>query len=164
MKTNILVIMALIASIALLSTAIPYANAALVPSTVEIIGVCGLLIAPPGTIDYGVLAPNEVSTPDRTLQITNTGNVQADVDVRGTNWRVVTPTEIPNAMLVSATHYSLASGQAYDSKIALTGTDTQLTTLTALQQKNTFWQLKATLNDPNAVGPATQVVTLTGQC
>ncbi|HYY67061.1 MAG TPA: hypothetical protein VE572_01800, partial [Nitrososphaeraceae archaeon] len=63
MKTNILVIMALIASIALLSTAIPYANAALVPSTVEIIGVCGLLIAPPGTIDYGVLAPNEVSTP-----------------------------------------------------------------------------------------------------
>ena len=162
--TKLLVAIPLIASIGLLSTAIPYANAALVPSTVEIIGVCGLLIAPPGTIDYGVLAPNELSTPDRTLQITNTGNVQADVDVRGTNWRVVTPTEIPNAMLVSATHYSLASGQAYDSKIALTGTDTQLTTLTALEQKSTFWQLNATLNEAAAVGVAEQTVTLTEQC
>jgi hypothetical protein len=165
MKTNVLAIMALIASIGLLSTAIPYAHAVDVPSTAVIIGVCGLTAIPPA-ISYESsdpipdLSPDEESL-DETLQITNTGNVQASVLVRGTAWSTAT---IPNAMLVSATHYSLTPGQAYGSKTALTGTDTQLTTLTALQQQNTFWQLKATLNDPNAVGPATQLVTLTGSC
>lgn len=159
MKTNILVIMALIASTALLSTAIPYANALDVPSTATILGVCGLVTVPTA-ISYGVLAPDAESS-DQTLQITNTGNVQASVLVKGTAWSTAT---ISNAMLVSATHYSLTSGQPYGSKTALTGTDTQLTTLNGLQQKNTLWQLKATLNDPTAVGPATQVVTLTGQC
>jgi hypothetical protein len=158
-KTKLLAIVPLTATIVLLSTAIPYAHAVDVPSTATIIGVCGLTTLPTA-INYGVLAPDAESS-DQTLQITNTGNVQASVLVRGTAWSTAT---IPNAMLVGATHYSLTPGQAYGSKTALTGTDTQLTTLTALQQQNTFWQLKATLNDPNAVGPATQVVTLTGQC
>jgi hypothetical protein len=160
MKTNVLVIAALIASIGLLSTAVPAAHAVDVTSTATILEVCGLTTIPPA-ISYGPLAPNQESS-DQTLQINNTGNAQADVLVRGTDWSI--PLVSPNAMLVGATHYSLTSGQAYGTKTALTGTDTQLTTLTALQQQNTFWQLKATLNDPNAAGPATQVVTLTGQC
>jgi hypothetical protein len=159
MKTNILVIVTSIASVLLFSTGVPYAHALDVPSTATILGVCGLVTVPTA-ISYGVLAPDAESS-DQSLQITNTGNVQASVLVRGTGWSTAT---IPNAMLVSATHYSLTSGQSYGSKTALTGSDTQLTTLTALQQKNTLWQLKATLNDPTAVGPATQVVTLTGQC
>jgi hypothetical protein len=159
MKTIVWAIMASIASIGLLSATIPYAHALDVPSTATILGVCGLTTIPPA-ISYGVLAPNAESS-DQTLQITNTGNVQATVLVRGTAWSTAT---ISNAMLVGATHYSLTSGQAYGSKTALTSTDEQFTTLTALQQRNTFWQLKATLNDPTAVGPATQVVTLTGQC
>jgi hypothetical protein len=164
LKTKFIAIIALIASIALLCNAIPYAHAqeTEVPSTVEIIGVCGLL-TDPLALDYGFLAPNDESTPDRTLELTNTGNVQTDVLVRGTNWNVVTPTAIPNAMPVSATHYSLTSGQAYGSKTALTAADTQLTTLSGLQVQNTFWQLKATLNEP-AVGVATQTVTLTIEC
>jgi hypothetical protein len=160
MKTNVLVTVALIASTGLLSTAIPYAHALDVPSTATILGVCGLVTVPTA-ISYGVLAPNAESS-DQTLQIANTGNAQANVLVMGSDWSI--PLVSPNAMLVSATHYSLTSGQSYASKTALTGTDTQLTTLTALQQKNTFWQLKATLNDPAAVGPTTQIVTLTGQC
>jgi hypothetical protein len=159
MKTNILVITALIASIGLLSTAIPYAYALDVPSTATILGVCGLTTVPT-TINYGVLAPDAESS-DQTLQIRNTGNVQATVLVKGTDWSTAT---ILNAMPVTATHYTLTSGQSYASKTALTGSDTQLTTLTALQNKNTFWQLRATLSDPTAVGPTTQVVTLTGQC
>jgi hypothetical protein len=163
MKTNVLVIAALIASIGLLSTAIPAAHAVDVPSTATIIEVCALEVTtiPPAISYTPALAPNQVSS-EQTLQISNIGNVQEDVLVRGTDWSI--PLVSSNAMLVSATHYSLASGQAYESKTALTGTDTQLTTLTALQQQNTFWQLKATLNDPNAAGEATQVVTLTGQC
>jgi hypothetical protein len=159
MKTNLIAILALIATIGLLSTAIPSAHALNVPSTATILGVCGVVTVPVA-ISYGVLAPNAESS-DQTLQITNTGNAQASVLVMGTDWSVPL---ISNAMLVSATHYSLTSGQSYASKTALTGSDTQLTTLTALQQKNTFWQLKATLNDPASVGPTTQVVTLTGQC
>jgi hypothetical protein len=153
-------ILAAIITIGLLSMAVPYVHAQVnVPSTATIFGVCGLVTVPTA-INYGILAPNAESS-DQTLQITNTGNVQTNVLVRGTDWSIPL---ISNAMLVGATHYSLTSGQAYGSKTALTGTDTQLTTLTALQQKNTFWQLKATLNDPTAVGPTTQVVTLTGQC
>jgi hypothetical protein len=162
MKTNILVIVTSIASVMLLSTAIPYALAqqqATVPSTAVIIGVCGVLTAP-GAINYGPLAPNATST-DQTLQIRNTGNAQETVVVRGTDWNSTTSS---NALLVSATHYSLTSGQAYNSKTALTNSDAQLTTLNALQTQNTFWQLRATLNDPSTVGPVTQVVTLTGQC
>jgi len=163
MKTNVLAIAALIASIGLLSTVIPAAHAVDVTSTVEILPVCGLL-TDALAIDYGILAPNAESTPDRTLQITNTGNVQEAVLVRGTDWSTISLPTISNAMLVSATHYSLTSGQAYGSKTALTAADTQLTTLTPSQAQNTFWQLKATLNNPATVGAATQTVTLTGQC
>lgn len=160
MIAKLMPIVAAVTTIGLLSMAVPYVHAqSSVPSTATVIGVCGLVTVPTA-IDYGVLAPNAESS-DQTLQITNTGNVQATVLTRGTDWSI--PLNL-NAMLVSATHYSLTSGQAYGSKTALTGTDTQLTTLTALEQKNTFWQLRATLNDPTVVGLTTQVVTLTGQC
>jgi hypothetical protein len=159
MKTNLIVIIALIAAIGLLSTTIPYAHALDVPSTATILGVCGL-VPVPTAMSYGVLAPNAESS-DQTLQLTNTGNAQSAVLVRGTDWSIPL---VSNAMLVSATHYSLTSAQSYASKTALTGTDTQLTTLTALEQENSFWQLKAVLNDPASVGPTTQIVTLTGQC
>jgi hypothetical protein len=164
MKTNVLVIMALIASMALLSLAIPYAHAVDVTSTATILPLCGVETVPlPTTIVYDSLAPYTESS-DQPLQIVNPGNVQATVFVRGTDWSSVTLPTIPNVMLVSATHYSLTSGQSYDSKTALTGSDTQLTTLTALQQKTTLWQLRTTLNDATFVGPAKQVVTLTGSC
>ena len=106
------------------------------------------------------MEPNATST-DQTLQIRNTGNAQESVLVRGTDWSSANST---SALLVSATHYTLTSGQAYDSKTALTKSDTQFTTLTNNQVRNTFWQLKATLNVPSTVGPVTQTVTLTGQC
>jgi hypothetical protein len=147
---------------ALLSTAIPYAHAVDVTSTATILPLCGFeILSVPPTITYGPLPPYTESS-DQPLRISNPGNVQTNVLVRGTDWSSG-PTN-PNVMLVSATHYSLTSGQSYASKTALTGSDTQLTTLTALQQKETLWQLRTTLNDINFVGPATQVVTLTGQC
>lgn len=154
-------LVAIFAGIALIATtAIPAAHAQVaVPSTATILGVCGVTPVPTA-INYGVLAPGAASS-DQTLQLTNAGNVQATVLVKGTDWSTATSS---TAMLVGATHYSLTSGQSYDSKTALTGSDAQLTTLNALQSKNTFWQLTATLNDPTAVGPAEQIVTLTGQC
>ena len=159
MNTNTLVILALIASIGVLSTTIPYAHAVDVPSTATILGVCGI-VPVPTAISYGILPPDATSS-DQTLQISNTGNAIETVLVKGTDWASATSA---TALLVSATHYTLTSGQSYSSKTALTGSDVTLTTLNALQQKNTFWQLKATLNDPATVGPVTQTVTLTGQC
>jgi hypothetical protein len=159
MNTNTLVILALIASIGVLSTTIPYAHAVDVPSTATILGVCGI-VPVPTAISYGILPPDATSS-DQTLQISNTGNAIETVLVKGTDWASATSA---TALLVGATHYTLTSGQSYSSKTALTGSDVTLTTLNALQQKNTFWQLKATLNDPATVGPVTQTVTLTGQC
>lgn len=154
-------LVAIFASIALIATTtIPAAHAQVsVPSTATILGVCGVTPVPPA-INYGILAPGAASS-DQTLQLTNAGNVQATVLVKGTDWSTATSS---TAMLVGATHYSLTSGQSYESKTALTGSDTQLTTLSPVTPKNTFWQLTATLNDPTAVGPAEQIVTLTGQC
>ena len=159
MNTNTLVITVVIASIGVLSTAIPYAHAIDVPSTATIIGICGV-VTTPGAINYGALAPNATST-DQTLQIRNTGNAKETVFVRGTPWSSANST---SALLVSATHYTLTSGQAYASKTALTSSDVQFTTLNNNQASNIFWQLRATLNDPSTVGPVTQTVTLTGQC
>ena len=149
-----------IASVVLLSTAIPYANAQTsVPSTATILAICGI-VPTPGAINYGTLAPNATST-DQTLQIRNTGNARETMFVRGTPWSSANST---SALLVSATHYTLTSGQAYGSKTALTSSDTQFTTLNNNQVRDIFWQLRATLNDPATVGPVTQVVTLTGTC
>ncbi len=160
MQTNILVIITSIASVLLLSTAIPYANAQTnVPSTATILGVCGVATIP-ATINYGTLAPNATST-DQTLQMRNPGNAKETIFVRGTDWSSANST---SALLVSTTHYTLVSGQDYDSKRVLTSSDLQFTTLTNNQVRNTFWQLRATLNDPSTVGPVTQTVTVTGQC
>jgi len=162
LNAKFIAIFAIIATIVISSigTITPQAHAVDVTSTATILGVCGLATAPPAIAYLPPLAPNAESS-EQTLTISNTGNAQASVTVRGTAWNTAT---ITNAMLVGATHYSLTSGQSYASKTALTGSDTALTTLNALQLKDTFWQLKATLNDPAAVGPATQVVTLTGTC
>lgn len=160
MKIQFVAIVAIIGTIGLSSIMIPQAHAQVsVPSTATILGVCGLAATPPA-IDYGVLAPNAEST-DKTLQITNTGNAQANVLVKGTDWSTAS---IVNAMPVGATKYSLSSGQSYDSKTAMTTSDTELTTLNAVQSKNTYFQLKIILSDPSSIGPTTQTVTLTGQC
>jgi hypothetical protein len=161
MKLRFIAIVAVIATLGVSAIAIPQAHAqTTVPSTAVILPTCGLLAAPP-TLAYGDLAPNEVSA-ERNLQITNTGNAQASVSVRGTNWVLVADTGI-NAMPVGATHYSTSSG-SYDSKTALTTENVQFLTLTAVQAQNTFWQLRATLSDDAIVGATTQTVTLTGTC
>lgn len=158
MNAKIIPIIASIAAAGLLPAVIPAAHAVNVPSTATILGVCGLAVTPPA-IDYGVLAPGAVSS-QQTVELTNTGNVQAAVLVRGTDWSTAS---IANAMPVTATRYSLASGD-YASKTALTGIDEQLTNLTPLESRNTYWQLSVILSDPAAVGPTTQVLTVTERC
>jgi hypothetical protein len=162
MKLRFIAIVAVIATLGVSAIAIPQAHAqeTTVPSTATILGVCGLATVPPA-INYGTLAPNQVSA-ERNLQISNTGNAQASVSVRGTNW-VLVENVATNAMPVGATHYSTSSG-SYDSKTALTTENAQFLTLTALQTQNTFWQLRAALSDPAIVGATTQTVTLTGTC
>jgi hypothetical protein len=161
MKLQFITIVAVIATLGLSAIAIPQAHAqTTVPSTAIILGTCGLVTAPPA-LDYGSLAPNQVSA-ERNLDISNTGNAQASVSVRGTNWVLVANTGT-NAMPVGATHYSTSSG-GYDSKTALTTENAQFTTLTALQTQRTFWQLQAALSSPAIVGATTQTVTLTGTC
>jgi hypothetical protein len=142
---------------------IPSASAVDVTGTVTLLGVCGVTPVTGSPIVYGVVAPYTESS-DQTLSITNPGNVQSSISVKGTAWNAVAgPTGV---MLVGSTHYTTSSAQPYSSKTALTGTDASLTTLTPLQTKNSFWQLKTDLVSGNAdfVGAATQTVTLTASC
>jgi hypothetical protein len=163
LKTKIMSIVAIVATLALISTAIPAAHAQVqsqpVEGTVTIVEVCGMLVSPIA-INYGTLAPNAEST-DQTVNVQNTGNAEEDVAVSGTPWSTLTS---PQAMLVGATHYSITSGQAYATKTALAATDAPLTTLVAAQAVDSFWQLKVVLNDQGASGLATQTVTFTGTC
>lgn len=64
---------------------------------------------------------------DKTLTITDAGNVQAAITVKGTAWDGVLGGS--GVMLTGATHYSMTTGQAYGSKTALTGSDASITTL-----------------------------------
>jgi hypothetical protein len=162
MKTKIMSaipLVARVASLGLITTAIPAAHAQEVTSTATILGVCGLVPTPP-TIVYGSLAPNAESA-DQTVALANTGNVQGTISVRGSDWSDVL---FSDAMIVGATHYSLSSGQAYSAKTALTGTDAQLTTIDPVTTVNTYWQLKAVLNQPTALGATIQTVTFTSAC
>jgi hypothetical protein len=153
-------LVAIFASIALIATTtIPAAHAQEVTSTAIILGVCGLVPTPP-TIVYGSLAPNAESA-DQTVALANSGNVQGTVSVRGSDWSSALFTD---AMLVDATHYSLSSGQAYSAKTALTDTDAELTTIDPLTTVDTYWQLKAVLNEPTVVGEVIQTVTFTNAC
>lgn len=163
MKTRIMSaipLVAIFAGIALIATTtIPAAHAQVVTSTAIIIGVCGL-VPTPIAIVYGSLTPNAESA-DQTVALTNAGNVQGTVSVRGSDWSGALSQQ---AMLVGATHYSLSSGQAYDAKTALTSTNAQLTTINPLATVNSYWQLKATLEDETTVGEVVQTVTFTSAC
>lgn len=158
---KIIPIVAIIATIVVVSTTIPaaYAQDATVESTATILAVCGAATVPL-TIDYGILAPNQESA-DESLAISNTGNTDASMSLSGTDWNTAT---ITSAMLVSATHYSLTAGVEYDDKTALSGTPAEVTTLGPLGSADTFWQLRAVLNDPAATGLALQTVTVSATC
>lgn len=139
------------------------AFAADVLGTVTLLGVCGVTPTVGSPIVYGILAPYTESS-DRTLTITNLGNVQAAIKVKGVDWDGVLGGT--GVMLTGATHYSMTSGQAYGSKTTLTGSDVSLTTLNPLQIKNSFWQLKTDLTPTHAdfIDEAVQTVTLTADC
>jgi hypothetical protein len=152
-------LVAVFVTLGLLTTTIPAAHAQTVTSTATILGVRGL-VPTPLAIVYGSLTPNAESA-DQTLALLNSGNVGAVVSVRGTHWSTL---EFPDAMLVGATRYSLEAGQAYATKIHLTDTDAALTTIAPVTTVNTYWQLKAVLNQDVAVGPAIQTLTFTTSC
>jgi hypothetical protein len=128
-----------------------------IPSTVTILGICGAL-ADPATIDYGTLAPNDISSEESVTLMNTLGNVPSDVDVSGTNWR-----DVGDVMNVGTTHYSTSSG-SYGSKTPLSTTPANLVTIPATQSSATFWQLQAILSNPVFIGPAVQTVTLTVTC
>jgi hypothetical protein len=87
------------------------------------------------------------------------GNAPSDVEVSGNNWQGAGAT----VMNVGTTHYGTSSG-AYGSKTALSTTASDLVTVPAVQNRDTFWQLQAVLSNPTYVGPAAQTVTLTVTC
>jgi hypothetical protein len=143
--------------------ALPGASAIDVQGTVTLLGICGVTPTVGSPIVYGILAPYTEST-DKTLTITNAGNVQAAITVKGTAWDGVLGGS--GVMLTGATHYSMTASQAYASKTALTGSEASLTTLNPLQIKNSFWQLKTDLTPAHAdfIDEAVQTVTLTAGC
>jgi hypothetical protein len=143
--------------------ALPSASAIDVQGTVTLLGICGVTPTVGSPIAYGILAPYTESS-DKTLTITNAGNVQSAITVKGTAWDGVLGGS--GVILVGATHYTMTTGQAYASKTALTGSDAALTTLNPLQIKNSIWQLKTDLTPAHVdfVDQAVQTVTLTAGC
>lgn len=156
---------------ALVSGTIPSAYAQVtVPGSVSVNPVCGINTNPQGaSLVYGTLTPGvegdrgQQST-DQPLVIRSTGNIAPQVLARGTAWSSTAPA-YSDAMLVSRTHFSTTSGTAYDSKTALTLSNTPLiASLTPGTPVTTYWQLEATLNRADASGTLLQTVTLTALC
>jgi hypothetical protein len=160
-----------LAATALVSIVIPNAYAQVsVPSSVTVNAVCGINTNPAGaTLAYGTLTPGVEGdrgqqSADQPLVIRSTGNTPPQVLARGTHWSSTTPA-YSDAMLVSATHYTATSGTPYDSKTALTLSNTPIiNSLTPGNPVTTYWQLEATLNQADASGTLRQTVTLTAVC
>lgn len=162
---------AALAAATLVSVAIPNAYAQVnVPSSVTVNAVCGISTNPAGaTLAYGTLTPGVEGdrgqqSADQPLVVRSTGNTPPQVVVRGTHWSSTTPA-YSDAMLVSATHYTTTSGTPYNSKTALTLSNTPIiNSLTPGSPVTTYWQLEATLNQADATGTLRQTVTLTAVC
>jgi hypothetical protein len=160
-----------LAATALVSIMIPNAYAQVsVPSSVTVNAVCGINTNPAGaTLAYGTLTPGVEGdrgqqSADQPLVIRSTGNTGTQVLARGTHWSSTTPA-YSDAMLVGTTHYTGTSGTPYDSKSALTLSNTPIiNSLSPGSPVTTYWQLEATLNQADAAGTLRQTVTLTAVC
>lgn len=127
---------------------------------VNSIGTCGLSFPDGSSVDYGTLSPDQLSS-EITLNMTNTGNITALLEVRGTDWKDVPSNVIMN---VNRTHYSMEPGLPYSSNVSLESFDKTVTASflpsTLLQ---TFWQLEAILNQVFS-GNVSQTMDFTVSC
>jgi len=130
--------------------------------TLTILGTCGLTFVGGNTIAYDGLEPGQTST-EKILSVQNTGTVPSNVLVSGLDW--VDDTQV-TVMLTGTTAYSNNTGD-YASKTSLSGTPTQILDTTQYLPDTpvqTFWQVLATLVNPDFVGSLTQEMTFTVDC
>jgi len=124
---------------------------------------CGIAFVGSSVINYGDLLPGDTSA-EKTLTLDNTGNTDANVALRGTDWLDSSATIQMN---VGNTKFLTTSG-TYASKTPLTLIDQPIDAvdpiLTPAVNRDMFFQLQANLINPGFTGAATQTKTFTATC
>lgn len=126
-----------------------------------ILGSCGITFPDGNVVDYGPLLPNSLSV-ETELNMTNTGSVNATLDVAANNWKDISNNDV---MLASVTHFNVTAAQGYGNNTGLEAFDQILTGVFDPDiVLSTFWQILATLINPSFTGSATQTMNFTVTC
>jgi len=135
---------------------------------VTIVGACEVVAS--GGMAYGSLSPLTGASSEQTVNLSNSGNLDSDTLVAGTDWDQSTPAGVVE-MLVGTTHFSLASDNSQDgydnNKTPLTNTPVTLTTVSGQATATpTFWQLEVLLESGASgfEGAIQQTVTFSFSC
>lgn len=126
-----------------------------------ILGSCGIAFPDGNVVNYGPLLPNSLSV-ETELNMTNTGSVNATLDVAANNWKDSSNNDV---MVVNATHFNVTAGLGYATNTELQAFDQTLTgVFDPAKVLSTFWQILATLINPSFTGSATQTMNFTVTC
>ena len=156
MKFKPLVFGGFVAFSLLFGLAAAYASSSNVLAQVTVISAC-IISLDTGSISFGSMAPGATST-DAEVNVNNTGNTQASVNVNGSAWSDGTHT-----MAVGQTRYSASPGTAYGSMTALTGTPAAATApIAGGATTTTYWKLS--IPAAQAAGAYNQTITFSVSC
>jgi len=136
-------------------------NAQQATGSTTILGSCGISFPSGNTVNYGSLLSNVISS-EVTLNMNNSGTVNALLEIRGDDWKSGNST----VMDVDRTHYNNSAFEnTYVSKEILTGNNTAVTaTFSPSIALKVIFQLQAILLNPGFTGAATQTMDFTVSC
>ena len=145
-------------------------NATTTTGSVQIVGTCGIGSLAP--INYGVLAPNQVSA-EQILNVTNTGTVPGQLLVQGSDWESAS---FVSQIFVGNTRFGVTSTPSFGPAVPAPPIAGQESVLAyayqpitfpgnfAVGSNLTFWQVWANLSNSTFTGTLTQTYNFTATC
>ena len=122
-------------------------------------GTCEITFVMGEPVVFDDLKNQETGT-EKKLTMKNSGPATATLIVRGEVWKEGTDQRMP----IGATKWGNQASVDYGVKTPLQAANKVLTTSFTTADFDTYWQLKADLDDPAETGDFTQVWTLTALC
>jgi len=137
-------------------------NAQQATGSATILASCGISFPNGNTVNYGGLLPNVISS-EVTLNMTNSGTINALLEVKGADWKDGSNNSVMNA---NRTHFNNTAFQnTYASKALLNATDVTVTaTFVPSLLLKVIFQLQTILLNAGFTGAATQTMDFIVSC
>jgi len=118
---------------------------------------CGLTFVMGEPVVFDDLKNQKIGLTEKTLTMKNSGTGTATLIVKGEVWKEGTDQRMP----IEATRWETVASVAYGDKSTLEAGNKILTSAFTAANFDTYWQVKADLDDPAETGVFTQVWTFT---